>query len=263
MAYVVGKLVFLVLRPSNLLLLLALLGLVGLWRRRRWGMTLATVAILAIAACTLLPVGRWISVPLEDRFPPPDPAPARVDGIVVLGGGVLVELTEARRQPSFGATMERFAAIPQLLRRYPDARVLFTGGPPSSRNGTPSEAWVVGQFLAGLGLPSDRVTLEDHARSTLQNALFSLPLAQPRTGETWLLVTSASHMPRAMGTFRGAGWPNLVAWPVDYRSTGKLDAAAEPRMGERLDELDQAAYEWLGLVYYRILGYTDAVFPGP
>ena len=64
MAYVVGKLVFLVLRPSNLLLLLALLGLVGLWRRRRWGRILATVAILAIAACTLLPVGRWISVPL-------------------------------------------------------------------------------------------------------------------------------------------------------------------------------------------------------
>ena len=114
-----------------------------------------------------------------------------------------------------------------------------------------------------LGLPEGWAELEARARSTRQNAQFTLPLARPLAGETWLLVTSASHMARAIGAFRTAGWPELVAWPVDYRTTGRPVALTELRMGERLDELDQAAYEWCGLVYYRLLGYTDAIFPGP
>ena len=263
MAYLAGKLAFVVLRPSNLLLLLALLGLFGIWRRRRWGGVMTSAAILLIAACTLLPVGRWLTIPLEDRFPPPDGYPAHVDGAVFLGGGIVIDVTEARRQPSFGATMERFAAIPQLLRHYPDARLLFTGGSPSGDDQGANEATVVAGFLADQGVPDGRVTLDHRARSTRDNAVVSLSLARPRPGETWLLVTSAAHMPRAMGVFRGAGWPEPLPWPVDYRTTGRVELAVEPRMGERLDELDQAAYEWYGLAYYRLLGYTDALFPRP
>ena len=84
-----------------------------------WGAALAAAAIVLLAACTVLPVGRWVTMPLEDRFPPPGGYPARVDGVVVLGGGVDGDITKARGQPSFGETMERFAAIPELARRYP------------------------------------------------------------------------------------------------------------------------------------------------
>ena len=71
------------------------------------------------------------------------------------------------------------------------------------------------------------------------------------------------HMPRSMGVFRGAGWPELTPWPVDYRTTGSAWPMRQPSLGARLAELDDAAYEWYGLVYYRLLGYTDALFPAP
>jgi uncharacterized SAM-binding protein YcdF (DUF218 family) len=263
-AYLIGKVVFLVLQPSNLLLLTALLGLLATALRRRWGNRLLASAILAIALCTALPVGDWLTLPLEDRFPAPVDYPAKVDGIVVLGGGVDAALSEARGQPSFRETMERFAAIPELARRFPRARIVFTGGVSwTARGASLSEADVIALFLRRQGLPDGRVILEGRSRSTRDNALLARPLAQPAPGERWLLVTSALHMPRSIGVFRRAGWPEMQPWPVDYRTTGSLGALDVPRMGARLAELDQAAYEWYGLIYYRLLGYTDALFPGP
>lgn len=265
MAYVLGKLVFLVLRPSNLLLLVALLGIVGLALRRRWAPYPLVAAVLGLAVVTLFPVGLWLTLPLEQRFPPPAGGyPPRVDGVVVLGGGIDGDISKARGQPSFGQTMERFAAIPELARRYPEARIVFTGGNAwSSGSDALSEAAVIAEFLRQQGIPEGRVMLEDRARSTRENATFSLVLAKPRPGERWLLVTSAMHMPRAMGVFRGAGWPELEAWPVDYRTTGRRALIVEPDMGAGLSQLDDAAYEWLALVYYHLLGYTDALFPAP
>ena len=264
MTFLAGKLAFLLVRPSNLLLLLSLVGLAGITLRRRWGLPLLVAAILAMAACTLLPVGLWLTMPLEDRFAGPAADIGRVDGIVVLGGGVDGRLTQARGQPSFRQSMERFAAIPELARRFLAAKMLFTGGP-SWTGGADgwSEARVIGRFLAAQGVPEGRVILEDRARSTRENALFALPLAEPHPGERWLLVTSAMHMPRAVGVFRRAGWPELIPWPVDYRTTGSWGVVGEPSLGQRLDELDEAAYEWYGLVYYRLLGHTDALFPAP
>jgi uncharacterized SAM-binding protein YcdF (DUF218 family) len=167
MAFLLGKLAFVVLRPSNLLLLLAVLGVVGLVPRRRWGARLATASVAAMAICTLLPVGRWLSIPLEERFARPVGYPERVDGVVVLGGGVDQAVTRARGTPSFRASMERFAAIPELARRYPDAKILFTGGRSwTAGEDAYTEAEVIRRFLSAQGLPEDRVLFEDRATST-------------------------------------------------------------------------------------------------
>ncbi len=262
MTFLFGKLAFLVLRPSNLLLILALAGIGGWACRRRFGKSLVVAAVLSMAVCTVLPVGLWLTAPLEDHFPQPEVDPPRVDGIVVLGGGIDGRVSMARGQPSFGESMERFAAIPELARRFPAARILFTGGVAwNAGSGDTTEAAVVGRFLAQQGMAHGRVEFEDRARSTRDNALLTLQLARPRPSERWILVTSAMHLPRAIGAFRRAGWPELQPWPVDYRTTGRPDLVGEPSMGARLSELDQAAYEWLGLLYYRLLGYTDAIFP--
>lgn len=265
MAYALGKLAWLALRPSNLLLLLALAGLLGCWRRRRpWAARLLAGSALALAFCILFPVGQWLIVPLENRFPRLPALPEGVAGVVFLGGSVDGPVTRARGIPSFGDTMERFAAIPELARRLPGVPFFFTGGTAwRAREGSWPEAEVIRRFLEAQGLPEGRVTLEDRARSTRENALLTQALAKPLPGQRWLLVTSASHMPRAVGTFRQAGWPGVEAWPVDYRTTGRIVLRADPLASVRLLQLDEAAYEWFGLLYYRLLGYTDALFPGP
>ena len=127
MSWVLGKLVFLLLRPSNLLILLGLAGLVLAWRGRRTGLRLATLAVGAIALVTLLPVGLWLTRPLETRFPQPA-LPERVDGIVVLGGGTAPHLFVANGRPDFDDAGDRYLAMIELARRFPEAKVLFTGG---------------------------------------------------------------------------------------------------------------------------------------
>ncbi len=115
------------------------------------------------------------------------------------------------------------------------------------------------------GIARDRVTLESRSRNTAENAAFTRVLVEPKPGERWLLVTSALHMPRAIGCFRRAGFP-VEAYPVDWTTPRRLSLAPllpsfEP--GRGLRELDSAAHEWLGLLAYWLTGRTSAFLPGP
>ncbi len=263
MAFVVGKLAIILLRPSNLLLLLAWAGLLGLWRRpRAWAKGLLALSLGATLLATLLPVGNWLLRPLEDRFPRPEGYPEALDGVVVLGGGTDVDVTAGRGVPAFTDPGERYMALLELARHYPPGvPVLFTGGVGRLEGGVPPETETVRLLLARHGLEG-RVLLEDKARTTRENALYAKALADPKPGGRWLLVTSAGHMPRSVGVFRAVGW-EVTPWPVDYRTRGGSELGLKLRVADRLYELDESAYEWLGLAYYRVVGWTAELFPGP
>src|SRR4051812_40451127 len=207
MAYALGKLAFILLRPSNFLLLLGLIGLPGLRRRpRAWARGLLALSLGLMLLVTVLPVGGWLMAPLEDRFPRPAGYPEHVDGVVVLGGGVRSDIAAARGTATFEDTGERYMAMLALARRYPDAKVLFTGGVGNLAGDVPPETDTVRLLLREQGIPEDRVLYDDRARTTRENAIYSKELARPKPGERWLLVTSAGHMPRGVGCFRAVGW---------------------------------------------------------
>jgi uncharacterized SAM-binding protein YcdF (DUF218 family) len=86
---------------------------------------------------------------------------------------------------------------------------------------------------------------------------------QPQPGQRWLLVTSANHMPRAMGAFRKAGF-TVEPWPVDYRTADKYDRYLMfEAPSEGLRRLELAVHEWIGLIAYRLMGRSDELFPRP
>ncbi|MBX6323041.1 MAG: YdcF family protein, partial [Rhodospirillaceae bacterium] len=218
----------------------------------------------ALVAVAVLPVGDWITAPLEDRFPAPQPLPEGVDGIVVLGGGVETERFVERGQVGLGPAAERFTTAIALMRRYPQARVVYTAGDPSLRGlgANPPEAEGARRLYAALGVDTARILFEGRARTTHENAVLAKAAAHPQPGETWLLVTSAWHMPRAVGCFRSVGWP-VVPYPVDYLTTGRLWRDKGLDLAGELMLMTVGSREWLGLAVYRLLGYTDALFPGP
>ena len=105
--------------------------------------------------------------------------------------------------------------------------------------------------------------LEDQSRNTAENAIFSRQLAAPKPGERWLLVTSASHMPRSIGIFRKVGFP-VIAYPVDFHTTGNIWRPRIPHSTSRGMLLtDMAAHEWIGLVLNRVTGKSNELLPGP
>jgi uncharacterized SAM-binding protein YcdF (DUF218 family) len=209
------------------------------------------------------PVGAWLVAPLEDRFPPPPADLAAPYGIIVLGGAIDPELGQARNQVILADSAARMTETVALSRRFPEARVVFTGGNGSLTRGDPPEARDAGKLLNALGVDPGRITLEDRSRNTQENAEFTRDLVRPEPSQSWLLVTSAYHMPRSMGLFRKAGF-NVTAFPVDYRSFGgggdwRLNH--ETSRGLRL--FDLAVHEWTGLVAYRLSGKIDSFFPAP
>lgn len=256
MFMMVGKLLWLLARPGNFLLLLLAIALVALalGRRRFGGRLLAgTAAVLVIAG--VFPVGTWLMQPLEERFPAV--LPARVDGIVVLGGTIESTTTEARGQFALNDSAERLTTMVALAQRYPDARVIFSGGSAAVIRPPVREADLVRSWLEDLGLAADRFLFERDSATTYENALFSARLAQPKAGETWLLVTSACHMPRAVGVFRAVDWP-VVPYPVDFRTP--LDFYS---VFANLTLVDLAVKEYVGVIAYRLSGRSAEWFPGP
>ncbi len=239
------------------LLLGALLWLAGRARAARWPFGLA---LLIAAVAGLTPVGSHLAAVLEERFPAA-PAPAQVDGIVMLGGLVNPELSAARGTPALNGAAERLTVFVELARRYPDAKLVFSGGSGSLRRPELKEAPLVRRLVASLGLDPARILFDDQSRNTHENALESLRLARPGAGETWLLVTSALHMPRAVGCFRAAGFP-VTAYPVDHRT---LPGGHHwlPGLAAGLAGIKAATHELMGLLAYRLLGRTNSLFPAP
>lgn len=263
MVFALSKVLWSLVNPGTiLLLLLAATAGVAWTGRDRLARRMATVAAVVALGLATLPMGPALMVLLENRFPPTPLLPGQVDGVVVLGGVVDQFVTRARGRVAVGGSVERLLAMAELGARYPDAKLVFTGGSGSLLDQDIKEADVVAPLLEQLGLDLDRVTLESRSRNTYENATMTRDQVAPRPGETWVLVTSAFHMPRAMGCFRRAGW-RPIAYPVDYVLEG--DEATEPMfdLTRGLSSLNAAFHEWIGLVAYWLLDRTDALFPGP
>lgn len=257
-----SKIAWLILAPGNLLLILLVVGLlvgaIPAWRGK--GMALAGFAAAMLLAIAATPLRNWPLTALENRFARPEPAPARVDGVIVLGGGIDGLISEARGEPSVAAGGPRLHALIELGRRHPEAKLVFTGGIGVLWRNHAAEAPVARDWLQRAGFDADRVIYEDRARNTEENARLSMALVRPKPGERWLLVTSAYHMPRSVGVFRGIGW-EVTPWPVGYLTVGQGEWGFDLRRGLWLFET--GVREWIGLVMARLRGRSSEWLPSP
>lgn len=248
--------------PSNLIGLATLLGLVlFMLRRRKAGASLLAAAGLLLLAIGWSPLGSLALIALENRFPLPA-LQGRVAGIVVLGGAIDTEVSQERKTIALGDPGERLTKTAQLSALHPEARILLSGGLGDlMAQGERSEAAFARELLVEIGVPGERIELEERSRNTCENAVESRAIAAPRPGETWLLITSAFHMPRAVACFRAAGFA-VTPYPVDYFVRfGDLDRLSGS-LSVGLYLTDLAAHEWLGLVAYHLAKGTE-LFPRP
>ena len=266
MFYVLAKVFWILLQPSSLMIGAVILGTAltaTQWRRLSRALLWGGIAALLVGG--LSPLGDLLIRPLEYRFEAPDldrPGPA-IAGIIVLGGGADMQAPGTRQIAGLNEAAERYTEAVALARRLPGARLVFSGGSGGLLTAEAPEAETAGRLFEALGLPRDRITLEAASRDTWENAVNVKALVSPKTGERWLLVTSAWHMPRSVGVFRRVGFA-IEPWPVDYRTADDWDALRlfdAPADG--LKRLDTAMREWIGLVAYRATGRTDALFPAP
>ena len=268
MFFYISKVISALIWPSNVIafvlvggIALLVAGQTRMWARV-WARRLLMAGVAGYLVCGYSPLGQWMVLPLEERFQRPE-LPQRIAGILILGGFESAGVGQARGELSLNEAGERLTEALLVAKARPEARVVFTGGDGSMLRVSVSAAGAVGRFLEQMGVAPERILLEGDSRTTFENAVFVKRLVDPKPGETWLLVTSAFHMPRAMGTFRAAGF-DVLPWPSDYRTRGNIDRWVffnNPSAG--LERVDFAFKEWIGLIAYRMSGRTSALWPGP
>lgn len=226
-------------------------------RRKRVGL----VALGLFICCAIFPFGTNLIVILENRFPartmeslePPD-------GIIVLSGAESASLSVARKQLNLNEAAERLLAFALLAHRFPNAELVFTGSSGALFPSAATADKIAEQVFGHAGIPSGRIRFERSARNTFENAQYSFQLVQPTPQQRWLLITSASHMPRAMGAFRQQGW-EVIPFPVDFKTLGTVSWRPSANVAYNFVQLDRAVHEWLGLLAYRATGKSSAFFP--
>ena len=186
MSFVLSKVLWIFLAPANVLLALLGAGLVletsprQMWRKT--GRFFCFFVVFCFTVIAVFPVGNWAITPLENRFAF-DP-PAHVDGIVVLGGDEMTQISDKRGQPTAHDSMRRYVWFKNMAQRYPGAKLVFTGG---SGLLMPYkgmfEADVARDLMEAIGMPTERVIFEKNSRNTFQNARFTADLVHPAPTE--------------------------------------------------------------------------------
>ncbi len=257
-----SKIVWALITPGSLLVILGMfawLSLVAGWQKiSRLFLSLTALFLLLVGT---LPLGEWLISPLENRFAANAALPMNPAGVIVLGGAVNPALSDTWGQTEIGGAAERLTAFIYLANLYPDTQLVFTGGSGSLTEQAYKEADYTRFLFEQLDIGDRAIIYESESRNTAENALHSMKLLNPQAAEEWILITSAFHMPRAVGVFCQAGWP-VTPYPVDhYSDKGEL-LRVDYRFSDNLRTLETAIHEWVSLLAYRITRQTDRLLPG-
>lgn len=259
-----SKLVWIFGQPLSLAFLLGLLAFIaGLLRWRAAMLTTSLLSAVVLFVTLYTTAGAYVVQGLEERFPKPAADPADLKCMIVLGGATQNEVTTARGGYELDSAGDRLVEALRLAQKYPQARILISGGDGSIGGSYEGDAVISERFFTAFGVSSSRMIEDKTSRTTFENAVNTKELLAQNGLSDCLLITSGFHMPRSMGIFRKQGI-SVVPWPVDYRSTGKETPGfdfTQPSRNAQL--LATGLREWVGLVGYYVVGRTSALYPGP
>lgn len=259
--FIVSKLGWAIISPGNLVVLL---------------MTFATIMLLlnkvTLAKWIFIPliIANWFVMaypltdsllsPLESLFSKPIPLPQHIDGIIVLGGGEKFKQSLSWHTQELGDAGDRFIGAAILAKQFPDVPIIYSGGsnllrPVQNGQYGQNETNIAQMLLTAIGISKDRLIIESESRNTAENFLFLKPKL-PKLNGSYLLVTSAFHMPRAVGVARKLDI-NVIPYPVDYMTNNKQLRQWDFDYIGHLEILDLAWHEWLGLTVYYWMGKTS------
>ena len=259
--FYLSKLLWLIFAPDSLFVILLCIGLILLitkkYQKAQLLLTILTVFTLIIS---IFPIGGWLLYPLETHFETNPKLPEKIEGIIILGGSIKAQNSAAWQQLETNDYHERLSHSIILAHTYPQARLLFTGGNSSIDRSKPAESDFILEHLIKSGIQKDRIIVEPKARNTAENAQFSKLLIQPEQNETWVLVTTAFHMPRAIGVFCQQGW-KVIPFPVDHQTIPGQSFKPAFQFFSHAEGLTTAMHEWLGLIAYFLTGKTSQLLP--
>lgn len=261
--FFLSKILWMLLSPDAALVIMAVLLLICILKRYyQAAKILAGALCLILMAVSVLPMGDWLFFPLENRFPVRPVLPPHVDGIIMLGGAEKIDVSYTRQTIELNQFSERYFEFLRLIRLYPGAKKVYTGGNGDMANQQYKGSEVAKKLFEEQGIDTSSLIFESDSRNTYENAIYTKKMIGPAPDEVWVLITSAAHMPRSFGIFEKAGW-NVIPYPVDHYTSAGPFFRLDWDLSGNLRLLNAALKEWTGLAVYYLTGKTSRLFPGP
>ena len=259
--FYISKLIWLFFSPDSLLLILIILSLTLLYLgKTQLAKITLTITSLLFILIALLPIGEWFLYPLESRFQSNPTLPEKIDGIIVLSGAENAELSSMWKQVELNAAAERDLTFIRLAKKYPNAKLIFTGGSGSLTKQEFKGADIAEKLFRQLDFNTKKIIFENESRNTYENIIYSKNIIKPNKNENWILITTGWHMPRSVGISCKADWP-VIPFPVDHQTKKSDLFRINFNLSDNLKTLKMGIKEWLGLFAYYLSGKTTSLLP--
>lgn len=213
-----------------------------------------TAALALIILLGVLPIGPLMLSYLERQYPLPQTLPEKIDGIIVLGGAFDSNLSAKTGLLAANDHIDRMFCFVDLARKYPQAKLVFSGGAGDILNPDAMEADDASAFFKLVRLDNREILYENKSRNTYENAFYSKEMLKPASGENWIVTTSAYHIPRTVGIFKKLDW-NIIPYGCDPKTLGTNDVLSRiPNATGNYYMLNLAVKEMIGMAVYKITG---------
>ena len=260
--FLFSKLVWVFGQPLSLAFFLTVLGFLALaFRLRKSALVLSGLGAAVLFVTLYTTAGNYLLQGLENRFPKPAQDPDSLQCMIVLGGAFENEVNTARHGIEFNAAADRFIETLRLAQKFPQSRILISGGDGSISGHYEGDAAASARFFPLFGVARERLVEETTSRTTFENATNTKDLLATNGLSNCLLITSGYHMPRSVGIFRKLGI-DVVPWPTDFRTDGEVHLGldfTQPSLNAQ--NTATAVREWFGLVGYYLAGRTSELYP--
>ncbi len=260
MFFYVSKIFWTLAKPLNFIWLLILLGLVyQCIKNKQWPNKMLSFGMLLFLFLGVTPVGYNMLVFLETRYERPSVMPTKVDGIIVLGGGINAEMSHMTDMLVANADVTRVSEFVGLGKKYPTAKMVYSGGSGRIFHQDKGESAIAAQFLQLSAIDEGRIIYERKSRNTHENVKNSKEIVKPQEGEVWMMVTSMFHTPRSVGIFDKQGW-EVVPYPSSPKTTGQYTVMPSFDVNLNFKLLSIAVREYIGCIVYYFSGKSTFLF---
>ena len=260
MSFYLSKIFWLILNPFNLFIFITLLSIfLYFLNLRRVSLIIFLINFIFILIISFLPIGNFLIYKIEKEYHSNTKIPERVDGILILGGATNPLLFKEYDQISLGGSAERLVESVIVIKKFKKAKVIFSGGSGVINRPDLGHSQVAKSFYKKIGIETNKIIFEDDSRNTYENIIYSKKIAKPKINENWLLITSASHMKRALLIANKNNW-KITPYAVDFKNTKNFKFIPNLKLLKNINSFQQGSHEWLGLISYYLMGRTDKVF---
>ncbi len=230
-AFVLKKIISAFIMPLSLGLVLAIIGLIFLYKNRfKSAKVFLTISIVWIALISYVPFSNFLIKPLEATYQKLEEIPSEVKYILLLGGDMENRAWEVLR----------------LYHQIPNAKIITSG---YAGRGEIPEAVLTANVFSEIGVKQEDIIIHRQPKDTKEEAI---KIKELLGQEKFILVTSSYHMPRAMALFRKEGLSPIAA-PTDYKIKGSNEALSAPS-GGNLQKTEIAWHEYIGTLWSKLRG---------